>query len=82
MTVLASTNHLSAFFKIELVTWLDVPILADSTATFTFCALSTIPELSVLNGSHVSKIYSEKNAFTFLMTSSMPTCTGTKSERR
>ena len=37
------------------------------TATVTFCALHTTAALSVLNGSHVSKNYSQKNAFTFLL---------------
>ena len=82
MNVLAYTNHFAAFFKIELVIWLDAPIFTDSTATFTFYTLHTIAALSALYGSHVSKNYSEKNAFMFLITSSTLTCTDTKSERR
>ena len=63
-------NHLAAFFKIKLVTWLEAPIFTDFTASFTLCALHTIAALSALNGSHVSKNYSQKNVFTFLLTSS------------
>ena len=63
-------------------TWLDEQIFADFNATFTFFTLPTIAELYALNGSHVSKKYSEKNAVTFLITSSTLTCTDTKSERK